>query len=133
MFDIIVLDLDGTLLKNDKTVSPETLQALRNCEELGNQIVIATARPPRLGDVTLPKELEKEFMIFYNGAEIYHNKEKIYSKCISCDSLNYIKECGIGVAMGNATLAVKKAADYITKSNEEDGIAVYLNSLELYC
>src|ERR1035437_3289056 len=92
MFDVIVLDLDGTLLRNDKTVSDKTLKALRRCEELGKQIVIATARPPRLGAIKLSEELQKEFMIFYNGAEIYHNKEKIYSKCIPFDSLKSIKD-----------------------------------------
>lgn len=91
MFDVIVLDLDGTLLKNDKTVSDKTLKALRKCEELGKQIVIATARPPRLGAIELPEKLQREFMIFYNGAEIYHNKEKIYSNCIPFDSIKSIK------------------------------------------
>ena len=34
--------------------------------------------------------------------------------------------CGIGVAMGNAIQEVKDIADYITLSNEEDGVADYL-------
>ncbi|API93424.1 MULTISPECIES: Cof-type HAD-IIB family hydrolase [Bacillota] len=41
------------------------------------------------------------------------------------DSLNDIKmiqQAGIGVAMGNAQEAVKKAADYITDFNNEDGV-----------
>ena len=33
---------------------------------------------------------------------------------------------GIGVAMGNATDEIKGAADHITLSNDEDGIAVAL-------
>ncbi|GHH96815.1 Cof-type HAD-IIB family hydrolase [Neobacillus kokaensis] len=42
------------------------------------------------------------------------------------DSLNdliMIKEAGIGVAMGNAQDTLKQAADWITSSNEEDGVA----------
>lgn len=42
------------------------------------------------------------------------------------DSLNdlaMIKEAGLGVAMGNAQEDVKAAADAITKSNVEDGVA----------
>lgn len=35
-------------------------------------------------------------------------------------------QAGIGVAMGNASPAVKSAADYITLSNNEDGIAAAL-------
>lgn len=253
MFDVIALDLDGTLLKNDKTVSSETLIAIKKYEKLGKQIVIATARPPRLEPIKFPEELQREFMIFYNGAEIYHNKKKIYSYVISLKTAKFIKdlmlksyskfkvgfeinnrlytnfkndsifgttqfetidlndfelqpptkilldmsciynvedfksmlppdchlvitdngrlgqimaqgvnklnalkyilhtlgtsiekvmffgddtndielleECGIGVAMGNATLNVKNAADYITTSNEENGIAVFLDNL----
>jgi len=37
-----------------------------------------------------------------------------------------LKAAGVGVAMGNASDAVKMAADIITLSNNEDGIAVWL-------
>ncbi|MGG1674483.1 Cof-type HAD-IIB family hydrolase [Neobacillus sp. NRS-1170] len=42
------------------------------------------------------------------------------------DSLNdmaMITEAGLGVAMGNAQETVKQAADWITSTNEEDGVA----------
>ncbi|AIE60287.1 Cof-type HAD-IIB family hydrolase [Bacillus methanolicus] len=42
------------------------------------------------------------------------------------DSLNdiaMIKEAGLGIAMGNAQDIVKEAADYITETNEEAGVA----------
>lgn len=42
------------------------------------------------------------------------------------DSLNdlaMIREAGLGVAMGNAQEEVKKAADWTTVTNEEDGVA----------
>lgn len=46
---------------------------------------------------------------------------------LSCgDSLNDIKmiqASGIGVAMGNAQDAIKYAADYVTDTNENDGVA----------
>ena len=34
-----------------------------------------------------------------------------------------IEYVGLGVAMSNAQEVVKKAADYITASNDEDGVA----------
>lgn len=37
-----------------------------------------------------------------------------------------LKNCGIGVAMANATDLAKKAAAYLTKTNNEDGVAVFL-------
>ena len=36
---------------------------------------------------------------------------------------------GVGVAMGNAVDEVKAAADHVTLSNDEDGIAVALEEL----
>lgn len=42
MFDVIVLDLDGTLLKDDKSISCTTLNVLKKFEDLGKKIVIAT-------------------------------------------------------------------------------------------
>ena len=39
------------------------------------------------------------------------------------NDLAIIRAAGVGVAMGNATAAVKSAADYITTSNDEDGVA----------
>ena len=39
------------------------------------------------------------------------------------NDLSMIEAAGIGVAMGNATDAVKAKADYITVTNEEDGVA----------
>ncbi|PLR67476.1 MULTISPECIES: Cof-type HAD-IIB family hydrolase [Bacillaceae] len=42
------------------------------------------------------------------------------------DSMNdiaMIKEAGLGIAMGNAQDIVKEAADWVTASNDEDGVA----------
>ena len=39
------------------------------------------------------------------------------------NDLAIIKAAGIGVAMGNATPAVKAQADYMTDDNESDGVA----------
>lgn len=46
------------------------------------------------------------------------------------DSLNdlaMIKEAGLGVAMGNAQEMVKDAADWVTASNDEDGVAMAIH------
>lgn len=40
------------------------------------------------------------------------------------NDLSMIKFAGMGIAMGNAQEPVKKSADYITLTNEEDGVAV---------
>lgn len=47
---------------------------------------------------------------------------------VDADMLQY---CGLGVAMGNAPKSVKEAADYVTASNDEEGVYIALNSLRL--
>ncbi|MDR1567201.1 MAG: Cof-type HAD-IIB family hydrolase [Streptococcaceae bacterium] len=50
------------------------------------------------------------------------------------DALNdieMIKGAGIGVAMGNADSQVKEVADFVTQSNEKDGIAIALKHYAL--
>lgn len=41
----------------------------------------------------------------------------------SYNDMNMLEEAGIGVAMGNASEEIKAAADVITLSNDEDGVA----------
>lgn len=45
------------------------------------------------------------------------------------NDITLIEEAGVGVAMGNASPIIKEAADMVTLSNNEDGIAVVLKSL----
>lgn len=49
----------------------------------------------------------------------------------SDNDLQLIKEAGVGVAMENATANVLEVADYVTKNNNEDGIADYLERFVL--
>lgn len=47
------------------------------------------------------------------------------------NDIGMIKASGIGVAMGNALQEVKKVADYITLSNNDDGVAEYIKKFIL--
>lgn len=71
-FKAIVLDLDGTLLHSNRSVSPENLKALRECVDIGLDIWIATARSYRtVFDETGPLfgiDFVKPKGVFHNGA-----------------------------------------------------------------
>ena len=58
------------------------------------------------------------------------------SKLIACgdgfNDMSMISYAGIGVAMANASLAVKDLADYIAPSDDEDGIADVVSQLFKY-
>ena len=45
------------------------------------------------------------------------------------NDITLIRKAGIGVAMGNAEECLKAEADYITVTNDEDGVAAALEKL----
>jgi hydroxymethylpyrimidine pyrophosphatase-like HAD family hydrolase len=57
------------------------------------------------------------------GKHLGIKREEIISIGDELNDLDMIEYAGLGVAMGNAREEVKNKADFITKSNEEDGVA----------
>ena len=47
------------------------------------------------------------------------------------NDVEMLRHVGLGIAMGNAVEAVQKAADYVTESNAEDGLALALDHFVL--
>lgn len=254
MSKLLLFDLDGTLLRSDKTISKRTLDALKKCREEGVLIGISTSRAIHNCMTFLP-ELTPDLFIASGGAVVQYRGELIYTAefsaeetramidtarkvcgqdceitvdsltghywnykvdpnkndstwgdtiytnfedfqdralkfCVEifedekaaqlkellcdCDSARFeggfwykftrkdttketairkacqilginlqdvtafgddipdigmLKLCGAGIAMGNAFAAVKEAADLIIGSNDQDGIALYLESI----
>lgn len=64
----IVLDLDGTLLRSDKSISPRNYEAVKRCYDSGIHIIVATARPPRAANQFVNKFPFVDYMVYYNGA-----------------------------------------------------------------
>ena len=93
MGKIVILDLDGTLLRDDKKVSEDTINTLLEFKKQNNKIIFATARPPRDAYKYVPKELRDNIIICYNGACIIDSKKKVlYSKEINRkDALTILK------------------------------------------
>lgn len=69
MARMIVTDLDGTLLRDDKTVSEYTLNVLESLRRAGVLFAVATARPVRAVAEWLPF-IKYDAGIFHNGAVI---------------------------------------------------------------
>lgn len=71
---ILFIDLDATLLTDDKTVSVKNRQAIRRALDSGNYIVAATGRPVESGRLVV-KELGLTmpgcYMIAFNGSVLY--------------------------------------------------------------
>ena len=74
-----VFDLDGTLLRTDKTVSARTIEALKLCQSKGIKTVYATGRGSS-ADVIVPPELF-DGKITMNGA-LTKIENKIVRNCL---------------------------------------------------
>ena len=69
---LIALDLDGTLLTDEKTISPNTKKVLKLAREHGHLVMIATGRPYRSSEMYY-RELELDTPIVnFNGAFVHH-------------------------------------------------------------
>lgn len=68
---LIATDLDGTLLRDDKTVSPRTVAALAAAEAAGIEVFFVTGRPARWMGVVAPHLAGHGMAILANGAAVY--------------------------------------------------------------
>lgn len=69
---LIALDLDGTLLRNDKTISDRTKAVLRTLMEQGHHVMIATGRPYRSSAKYYHELALKTPIVNFNGAFVHH-------------------------------------------------------------
>lgn len=71
----------------------------------------------------LPKGIDKAQSLERLLAVIGVKREEMIACGDGYNDLTMVQYAGLGVAMGNGVLPVRKAADYITLTNEEDGVA----------
>ncbi len=70
-FDAILLDLDGTLLRSDETLHPESRAALQEAQEAGVVVMVATGRS-KISGLPIVEELGlKTPAVFFNGCAIW--------------------------------------------------------------
>lgn len=77
--EAVILDLDGTLLRSDKSISPRTAAVLSRAQDAGLALIVATARAPRAFVMDLVAEhFAESYCIFYNGAVIRNDARGYY-------------------------------------------------------
>ena len=91
-YEILALDLDGTLTNSKKEISAPTLEALIDIQERGKKVVLASGRPTH-GVVPLAKQLHLEkygsYILSFNGGRITDCRtgQVIYNKTLPADVL----------------------------------------------
>lgn len=116
MYKLIAIDMDGTLLRNDKTISQLTKNSIKKATELGIKIVLTTGRPIQgiknyLNELELTEE--DEYVIALNGALV-------------CKTIDY------SVISSNATLTGKDLKFIYTKVKDlNTSIHAFTNGYDL--
>ena len=84
---LLLFDLDGTLLKSDKTISEHTLSALNACRSKGLMIGVSTSRSEQNSMIFL-SELLPDILISSGGALVKQNGNYIYKAEFSIEETN---------------------------------------------
>ena len=77
MCQMILFDLDGTLLTSDGIVSSATADIIKLCKLKGHYIGFVTARSGSKKNIKLLDGLPYDFIAFYNGAAVYAENQLI--------------------------------------------------------
>ena len=78
IYKLLLFDLDGTLLRSDKTISKRTMSVLQKCRERGLLIGVSTSRGEQncLGFL---EKLNPDILIASGGALVKYKEEYIYT------------------------------------------------------
>lgn len=86
---LIITDLDNTLIKSDNSISQYTQSVFAQCKQVGIMTGIATARY-RLGAMRFKSILQPNFEISTDGAMIHEGDSLIYGNHFSLEETNKI-------------------------------------------
>jgi len=86
---LIFLDLDGTLLRSDKTVSDHTCKILKRCQEAGHLIVFSTARG-ETNVLTFVNQVRPDAVISSGGAMVRLHGEVVYQCAFTAEETRSI-------------------------------------------
>lgn len=94
---------------------------LRMKEKFGDRLSIYRSEPFFLE--IMPQNIDKAASLAKLLDHLGMSKEQMISCGDGFNDLTMIEYAGLGVAMGNAQYVVRKASDFITLTNDEDGVA----------
>lgn len=117
--EYIDFPLNKCLGTTEPEVAPEKEQAF--IEKFGDRINVSRSEPFFI-EIT-PKGIDKAASLEHLCEIIGSSRENMIACGDGFNDISMIKYAGVGVAMANAQEEVKAAADYITVSNDEDGVA----------
>lgn len=127
-YSIIAVDLDGTIVRSDQSISPRTRDVLIRVQEQGVKVVIASGRPT-YGTAhvanTLKLDVFNGYVMSYNGGEIYDwaSQKVLHAQTLNKDIIPYIYTCAckhdmpIMTYVGQEVISEVKDNEYIHYSS----------------
>lgn len=135
MYKLVALDMDGTLLRKDKSISDRTLNAIKEAREKGVKIVLATGRPVK-GIVNyldyLGLDNDDEYAVTFNGSAVQTAKtgQMLFEHFMSGSDLHYIYE--LSRKFGVNFHAFDGNGELITpKMNQYTDLEAQINKIEI--
>ena len=118
-------DVPKCLLTGD----PEVISELENIlsERFGNELGIFKSEPFFLEIV--PKTVDKAQSLNRLLQKLDISTDECIAFGDGFNDITMIRFAGLGIAMNNASDTVKESADYVTASNDDDGIAILLEEM----
>ncbi|MBC1591083.1 HAD family phosphatase [Listeria welshimeri] len=115
----IILDIDGTLLNDDKKISPETKKALITAQQNGVKLILASGRPTT-GMHLYAEQLE---MKKYHGLLVSYNGAKV----VDCQTKKELFNQTLTIAEGKAVLEHMKQFEVKVMIDKDD--YMYVNNV----
>lgn len=89
---LIVLDLDGTLLNDAKTITAKTKDIITKAKSAGHHVMIATGRPYRASNIYYNELQLNTPIINFNGAYIHHPQNQCWQTIHRPLDLSVVRE-----------------------------------------
>lgn len=136
MYKLVAMDMDGTLLREDKSISDRTKKAIQEARDKGVTVVLATGRPIE-GVSRYLEELdmltEKDYVLSYNGALVQKtkNKEAINKVALNGADLHYLKNLSDELGVNIHAFWEKKGL-ITPKSSKYTEVEAQINNIEIH-
>lgn len=136
MYKLIALDIDGTVLREDKSLSPAVVEAVSKASDKGVKVVITTGRPISGISRILNKlnlNSEGDYAIGYNGGLVQktHNDEVTSQILMPEDSFELLYKLSLDL---NVHLHLLTSKEVITPNKDISPYTVleaHINSIQL--
>ena len=148
-YQLVALDMDGTLLDGAKRVLPSSTEAIEEALAAGRHVAICSGRCPAMVEVSRDELAGIRYAICGSGTSLFETaslefspteankgtgmlalaellgvpREATMAVGDADNDLPMLRGAGLGVAMGNANERVRAAADVVVADNDHGGVA----------